>query len=194
MTGTTANARALAHELNNVLTTVLGFGALLAERVAADPEAAEQARQVLAGAERAAVLTQRLLSVRQAPPVRASERHRTVLVVDDVEQVRRVLAETLRKAGYRVITAASASEALHKAGSRRTPIHLLLTDVVMRGSSGIDLARELRGDRPTLPVVYISGYAGAPSGPAGPLGPNEVFLQKPVNSGELLGRVAALLT
>jgi CheY-like chemotaxis protein len=63
----------------------------------------------------------------------------SVLVVDDVEAIRSTVAAMLRRAGYRVLVAATASEALYLASNLRGHLHLLLTDVVMPGSSGLDL-------------------------------------------------------
>ncbi len=82
----------------------------------------------------------------------------TLLVVDDDEQVRPVTAAYLRDLGYSVIEAASAGAAL--ALSRIHGIDLLLSDVVMPGSDGPTLARQLRAERPFLPVVFMTGFTG----------------------------------
>jgi CheY-like chemotaxis protein len=118
----------------------------------------------------------------------------TILVVDDVDEIRALTAETLRKAGYKVITAGSASEALYMASMQRGPIQLLLTDIVMPGSSGLDLAMELKADRRGLRVLYMSGFTDTAIGRGKHLGRGEAFLPKPFTSQALLQQVAALLT
>lgn len=117
----------------------------------------------------------------------------TVLVVDDVDAVRAFVAGALRRAGYRVLVASSASDALYMAVNSRGPIHLLLTDVVMPGSSGLDLARELRAERRGLKVLYMSGHRDNAVARSGHLHADEAFVQKPFTGAALLGQVAALL-
>jgi len=117
----------------------------------------------------------------------------SVLVVDDVEAIRSTLAARLRRAGYRVLVAATASEALYLASNLRGHLHLLLTDVVMPGSSGLDLSRELRADRPGLRVIYMSGVADNAVVRGGPLSEAERMLQKPSTGDVLLEAMASLL-
>ena len=83
----------------------------------------------------------------------------TVLVVEDEEAVRQFAIESLQRHGYHVITAASGEEALTIASAHDGTIHLLLTDVVMPGMKGPELARRLKALRPGLRVVLMSGYA-----------------------------------
>lgn len=82
----------------------------------------------------------------------------TILVVEDEDFVRNVTCEVLKFEGYQVLTARSAVEALHLFRERRGSIQLLLTDVALPGKSGRELARTLRGSRPGLPTIYVSGY------------------------------------
>ncbi len=97
------------------------------------------------------------------PPPRPSEGvnrgNETVLVAEDEEAVRRLAVESLERHGYRVIAAASGEAALEVAETHDGIIHLLLTDVVMPGLKGPELAARLRGMRPGLRVVLMSGYA-----------------------------------
>jgi len=79
-----------------------------------------------------------------------------VLLVDDDEGVRRLTERMLRRAGYDVITASTGPDALSIARSEK--LDLLLTDMVMPGMSGRDLARELMREHPETRVVFMSGY------------------------------------
>jgi CheY-like chemotaxis protein len=81
-----------------------------------------------------------------------------VLVVDDDEAVRLTTAEILTDLGYTVVQAASGNAALELLDRSRM-IDVLLTDVVMTGMSGPDLARQARRAHPYLPIIFISGYA-----------------------------------
>ena len=93
-------------------------------------------------------------------PVVAETRsgHAVVLIVDDDDAVRGTTADVLSGLGYMVIQAADGVEALDLLGTGST-IDLLLTDVVMPGMSGPDLARQARASYPSLPIIFISGYA-----------------------------------
>jgi len=82
----------------------------------------------------------------------------TVLLVDDDDDVRRVTDRILRNAGYRVLLATSGDEALAVARENAGTIDLLLTDVVMPGMSGRELARELCTEQPAIQVLFMSGY------------------------------------
>ncbi len=107
----------------------------------------------------------------------------TVLVVEDRSGVRDVVAEVVRSLGYRVLAAGSAAEALEVERSFEGPIHLLLTDVVMPGVQGPDLAAQLRARRPRMPVIFLTAYASGVLEP-GASQPGKV-LYKPTNRAEL---------
>jgi len=112
----------------------------------------------------------------------------TVLVVEDQETVRELVSEMLGEVGYRVLTASGADEAL----GVTDPYDLVLTDVVMPGMSGVQLAARLRESHPELRVILTSGYASETV--LGGLDPREArFLQKPFTSGELTAAVRAAL-
>ena len=95
----------------------------------------------------------------QAPQVAPAADHvSTVLVVDDEPSVRSLVFATLRNEGYRIVQAASGDEALELADGLGDTLDLLLTDATMPGRTGVELARELLGRRPDLPVIVMSGY------------------------------------
>ena len=82
-----------------------------------------------------------------------------MLVAEDEDAVRALTVSSLERHGYRVLFAASGEEALEVAQDFREPIDLLLTDVVMPGMKGPDLAKRLKLLRPTMRVLLMSGYA-----------------------------------
>ncbi len=83
---------------------------------------------------------------------------KTILLVEDEEFVRNVTAEVLAAAGYQVLKAENAQQALYHYGRYEGQIDLLLTDVCMPGKSGRVLARELHALCPRIKVIFISGY------------------------------------
>jgi CheY-like chemotaxis protein len=111
----------------------------------------------------------------------------TVLVVDDDEDVRRMVERVLRRADYTVLTATSGPDALARARAHPGEIDLVLTDMVMPGMTGQELVRELAAVRPGLQVVFMSGFhQGAPID-------SRQFVAKPFDRATLLGKVADLL-
>jgi PAS domain S-box-containing protein len=98
-----------------------------------------------------------------AHPTEPAESHagrgETVLVVEDEDDLREVITRLLTLGGYRVITATDGDAALSVARSAETPIDLVLTDVVMPGRQGKEVAEEVLALRPGTPVVFMSGYA-----------------------------------
>jgi PAS domain S-box-containing protein len=116
---------------------------------------------------------------------------RTVLLVDDEITVRRLVAAALRARGYAVLEASSGQEALLYCQSQQHAIDLLISDVVMPGMTGPELARKLRAAHPSLRVLYLSGYAGA-AGTANGIDDTN-FLPKPFGVDALCEKVRALL-
>ena len=85
----------------------------------------------------------------------------TILAVDDDQLVLHLLDEVLRSAGYHVLTAAGGWSAIQTYESLGSPIHLLLTDVIMPDLTGPVLAERLRSRQPDLQVLFISGFHDA---------------------------------
>ena len=104
---------------------------------------------------------------RRASTLRGTE---TVLVVDDQEEIRKLAQVVLKSNGYKVVVAANGWEALLYSERHAGPIHLMLTDVVMPGMTGQELAERLRPLRPEMAVVFMSGYLENGTGPARQLG------------------------
>jgi len=117
----------------------------------------------------------------------------TVLVVEDVTAVRGVAREMLERSGYRVLEASNGDAALRLATKHNGPIDLLLTDVVMPGLSGRQLAAQLTELRPRLRVLYMSGYTDDAVVSHGMLEPGIQYLQKPFTREGLARKVHEVL-
>jgi len=119
--------------------------------------------------------------------------HETVLVVEDNDAVRDVAVAALEAQGYRVLQAANGADALRLAESLEEPVHLLLTDVVMPGTSGAALAQQLQVRYPYLKVLYTSGYTQNVIVHHGVLEEGIAFLPKPYRPADLAHRVREVL-
>jgi two-component system cell cycle sensor histidine kinase/response regulator CckA len=117
----------------------------------------------------------------------------TILLVEDEEQVRAVVLNVLRRQGYHVITTQNAGEALLLCERHTDKIDLLLTDVVMPGMSGPELARRLATSRPEMRVLCMSGYTDDSIVRHGVLDSGVAFLQKPVTPASLAKKVREVL-
>jgi len=116
-----------------------------------------------------------------------------VLVVEDRGDVREVVSRTLSDFGYQAIAVESGEEAIRTLSDRALTVDLLLTDVVMPRMSGVELARLATALRPTLKVLFMSGYAPDPQHRALFADNGGSFLQKPFTPQQLTGKIAALL-
>jgi two-component system cell cycle sensor histidine kinase/response regulator CckA len=117
----------------------------------------------------------------------------TILVVEDDESVRQLVVHVLREAGYTVLETANAREAMPMGREYAGRIDLMLTDVVMPGVSGIELAERLAPLRRDMRVLFISGYTHVSVLNNGNLLPGSEFLKKPFSHEELLNSVRKLL-
>jgi len=116
-------------------------------------------------------------------PPRASA-EQTILVVEDEGGVRRALARTLGRLGYRVLVASDGDDAFRVAEAL-PGVDLLLSDVVMPGLDGPEVAARLRARWPGLRVLFVSGYSDDRLERAGALGPRDRVLTKPYTTKEL---------
>lgn len=124
--------------------------------------------------------------VRPAAPERASGDRETILVVDDETGIRELIRKILRRERYRVLEAGSAEEAL--AAAKGQAIDMLITDVMLPGMNGPELARRMQQAAPRLRALFISGYTGAEKVPA-----SAPFLAKPFTLAALLEKVRETL-
>ncbi len=128
-----------------------------------------------------------------AEPAAAGEGSETVLVVEDEEVVRALVREILQAARYSVLEAANGAEALALCEKHPGPIHLLVTDLVMPGMSGRELARFLVPLRRGMKVLYMSGYSVDTLFEGGVPEAGSAFLQKPFTPTTLARQVRELL-
>ncbi len=126
-----------------------------------------------------------------SPPVPTGTE--TILLVEDAEALRVMIREVLESGGYAVLEASQPEEALATAKAHPSPVHLMLTDVVLPRMSGPDLALSLAGVRPETRVLYMSGYTADAIGNHGVLEPGTHFIQKPFTAGDLLRKLRSVL-
>ena len=129
----------------------------------------------------------------EAPPVEPAELAttgggETVLLVDDDHQIRSLTEKLLRSGGYEVLSAASLDEALALHGQHERQIGLVLSDLIMPGGRGTDLAQQLRARTPDLRLILMSGLGDGDLGEG-----HDAFLQKPFRRAELLDAVRRVL-
>ena len=117
----------------------------------------------------------------------------TVLLAEDAPVIRRLAREVLTRAGYTVIEAADGAKALSLASSRSQPIHLLLTDLIMPGLNGVELAEQLKDIRGDVRVLFMSGYTDNAIVRNQLLAEGTQFLQKPFTPQELLRKIRQVL-
>jgi CheY-like chemotaxis protein len=144
-------------------------------------------RLYLPRAEGAAPLSR---AARQPQP--AAGGAETILLVEDESPVRNLVARVLRSNGYQVLGAATGEQALSMAAQHSGPIHLLLTDIVMPGMSGRELALALTKVHTTLRVLFMSGYTDETVS-RHLEDPGVGFLQKPFSPDIVAERVRAAL-
>jgi two-component system cell cycle sensor histidine kinase/response regulator CckA len=126
----------------------------------------------------------------EAGSLRGSE---TILLAEDSTLLRVLTCALLENNGYEVIAAENGMEAVKLAERCNRPIHLLLTDVVMPGMSGRELANRLAVKRPDMKVLYMSGYTNDAIGHHGVLEPGIFFLEKPFSQEALTRKLREVL-
>ena len=131
----------------------------------------------------------------ERPPAPAAGRQvpARLLVVEDQPEVRELAVSALRRAGHEVFEAPDGDEAFARFGHRATDFALLLTDVVMPGLNGRELAERMRAGNPNLLVVFMSGYTDEILDQESLVGPGAEFLAKPFTPGALARQVDRLL-
>ena len=122
-----------------------------------------------------------------------SKGHETILLVEDEENLRRLARQSLENQGYNVIDAPDGAAAIKISQAHPGPIHLLLTDVIMPGMNGRELANKLSPTRPEMRILYMSGYTENHIGHNGTLDEGITLLQKPFTLSALRTKVREML-
>jgi PAS domain S-box-containing protein len=117
----------------------------------------------------------------------------TILLVEDDDAVRIAVLKVLRRNGYTVLAASDAAEALAACERHAGPVHLVITDLIMPGTGGRELAQQVRRVRPEAAVLYISGYTDHAVLGRGMLEPDAHFLEKPFALDALMRKVRDVL-
>jgi signal transduction histidine kinase/CheY-like chemotaxis protein len=132
-------------------------------------------------------------SIEEDVPYERTPKGETVLVVEDEEALRDVTERIFTRNGYRVITAANGADALALVARHEGEIHLLVTDVVMPKMLGKEVAERVRGLRPDIEVLYMSGYAQPVLASQGRLEPGVALVDKPFSEAALLAKAGQVL-
>jgi CheY-like chemotaxis protein len=127
----------------------------------------------------------------ELPPARRGSE--TILLVEDEEGLRELIAELLAENGYQVLVAEGPTKAIETAERHGGIIHLLLTDVVMPQMNGPELARRLKERRPDVRVLYMSGYTEDAIANRGVLEPGVSLISKPFSQEALARKLRDLL-
>jgi len=131
-----------------------------------------------------------LLGLISDPPIVGGSE--TILVVEDDPSLRELIVALLEESGYRVIEAFDPQEAIDISRKKKN-IRLLLTDVIMPGMSGGELAKQICGFRPDVKVLFMSGYSGDAIANQGILEAATNLVEKPFTKHTLLGKVRSAL-
>jgi two-component system cell cycle sensor histidine kinase/response regulator CckA len=117
----------------------------------------------------------------------------TILLVEDEENVRRPLSEILKSHGYNVLAAADAAQAIEISRSHTGPIHLMVTDILMAGMSGVELAEQLSYDRAGMKVLFATGYPAGLAEGSSLTREDTPLLKKPFSGRDLAAKVREVL-
>jgi CheY-like chemotaxis protein len=128
-----------------------------------------------------------------APPPERAEGTETILLVDDDPTVLTIVSAMLANRGYEIIGVAGGDEAIARFESRDQPIHLVISDLIMRGVDGRETTHRIRAIEPATKVLYMSGYTDDATIRSGGLGADTGFIQKPFSADALASRVREML-
>ena len=121
------------------------------------------------------------------------DRPQTILVVEDEDAVRRLTVSILTAHGYHILEAANGRQANTVVERHKEPIHLILTDVILPGTTGPELVEQLKALMPAAKVVYVTSYPEAAIANHGIVAGDVAFIQKPYSVDLLVARVREIL-
>lgn len=126
-------------------------------------------------------------------PAMAPKGNETLLVVDDDRSILDLIIDTLQPLGYTLIDATCAEEVLEFIERSDAQFDLLLTDMVMPGMNGRELARSVKEKYPGTKVIFMSGYTSDMIANQGALQAGKIFIQKPLSPMNLAGKIRRVL-
>jgi CheY-like chemotaxis protein len=202
----------IVHDLRNVFSAIRGYATVIADELRPGAEARDDVDQILKAVDRGVTVSQRLSALRGRVPapverpaapleiddqsgswkVHRPKRSASILIVEDDELLRPVVARLLRRNGYEVVEAASGTEAEEKALAHAAAFDLLLVDVGLPGQSGPELVERLQQRWPAVKILFVSAFGRTALAERG-LGPGPHLLEKPFSPAALLERVEAML-
>ncbi len=205
---------AIVHDLRNVFSAIRGYATVVREELRPGDPAADDLDQILKAVDRGVTVSQRLSAVRvrlggpstgeraapEAVDADQSEpwrRHRprraaSILVVEDDELLREMMARVLRRNGYTILEAGSGTEAEARALAHGLPVDMLLVDVGLPVLSGPEVVERLKQRWPGVKVLFMSGFSRGVLADRG-LQPGLHLLEKPFSPAALIERIEILL-
>ena len=130
----------------------------------------------------------------EARPRKGDGRGGTILLVEDSDVVREVIARMLDGGGFTVLQASCGEDALSISRSGDVSIDLILTDIVMPGMSGLELADLIEEERPGFPVLFMTGYSEEAVEGKSISGGNRKWIPKPFTQGEIVAKARKILS
>jgi CheY-like chemotaxis protein len=203
---------AIVHDLRNVFSAIRGYATVVADELRPGDQARDDIDQILKAVDRGVTVSHRLSGLRGRVPspverpatpleiddqsgswkVHRPKRAASILIVEDDELLRPVVARVLRRNGYEVVEAASGTEAEERALAHGMAFDLLLVDVGLPDLSGPEVVERLQQRWPAVKVLLVSGFSRAALAERG-LGPGPHLLEKPFSPAALLERIEAML-
>jgi len=208
----------IVHDLRNVFSAIRGFATVVGEELRPGDPARDDVEQILKAVDRGVTVSHRLSALRPRDsitpsplpalpvPVEANvdfeqsdswalqqpQRSASILVVEDDDLLRPMVARVLRRNGYTTLEAANGTEAEERALAHGKPLDLLLLDVGLPGMSGPEVAERLKQHWPEVKVLFISGFGRKALADRG-VQPGPGLLEKPFAPLTLLERIEAIL-
>jgi len=203
---------AIVHDLRNVFSAIRGYATVVTDELRPGDQARDDIDQILKAVDRGVTVSHRLSGLRGRVPspverpatpleiddqsgswkVHRPKRAASILIVEDDELLRPVVARVLRRNGYEVVEAASGTEAEERALAHGMAFDLLLVDVGLPDLSGPEVVERLQQRWPAVKVLLVSGFSRAALAERG-LVPGPHLLEKPFSPAALLERIEAML-
>ncbi|HEY6476549.1 MAG TPA: response regulator [Polyangia bacterium] len=202
----------IVHDLRNVFSAIRGCATVISEELRPGDPARDDIDQILKAVDRGVTVSHRLSALRGRVPaplerplapveiddtsgswkVHQPKRSASILIIEDDELLRPVVARVLRRNGYAVAEAASGAEAEERALAAGFAVDLLLVDVGLPGLSGPEVVGRLQQRWPAVKVLFMSGFGRTVLAEEG-LAPGPHLLEKPFSPTALIERIEALL-